>query len=354
MTRSPAAAGAQTPAGSLPAALRSILRLRPAAAPAGRPLIRDRIGDWIFPPRGPESEPVVLGQRRVYILPTRAGMAFGVTILLMLVGAINYNLSLGYILTFLLAGMGVVSILHTWRNLAGIGLRSGKSRAVFAGDLARFQVVVENPGNLPRISLAIQCHDRSPLHFDAPANRSTEIELTLPTRRRGLLSPGRIRISTTYPLGLFHAWALVDLDLQCLVYPRPEPGVVPLPPTQASRGSGLATGSGEEDFAGLRNYHAGDSPRRIAWKAVARNDVILTKTFSGSASAQHWLDLADTPETMGLEARLRRLARWIVDADSEGHHYGLRLPGNELAPDSGTPHREQCLRALALFEPWRN
>src|SRR5690606_19882798 len=136
------------------------------------------------------------------------------------------------------------------------------------------------------------------------------------------------------PLGLFHAWALVDLDLQCLVYPRPEPGIVPLPPAQATRGDGLAAGSGEEDFAGLRNYHAGDSPRRIAWKAVARNDVILTKTFSGSATAQLWLDLADTPETAGLEARLRRLARWVVDADDAGLHYGLRLPGNELAPDS--------------------
>lgn len=353
MTRPSPIARAGTWADALSAALRPLLRFRPAPSLVTRPLIRDRIGDWIFPPRGPEAEPVVLGQRRVYILPTPAGVAFGLTILLMLVGAINYNLSLGYILTFLLAGMGVVSILHTWRNLAGIGLRSEKCRAVFAGDLARFQVVVDNPGTLTRTSLAIRWHDRTPAYFDAPANRSIDVDLSLPTQRRGLLSPGRIRISTTYPLGLFHAWALVDLDLQCLVYPRPEPGIVPLPPVQATHGDGPANGIGEEDFAGLRNYHPGDSPRRIAWKAVARTEVILTKTFSGSSAAQLWLDFADTPETAGLEARLRRLARWVIDADVAGHHYGLRLPGNELAPDSGTPHREQCLRALALFDPGR-
>lgn len=351
MTPSRPAAVAATIPERLTAVLRSIFRARPATPKAPRLLIRDRIGDWIFPPKGPEAGPVILGQRRVYILPTRAGVTFGITILLMLVGAINYNLSLGYILTFLLAGMGVVSILHTWRNLAGIGLRSGKSGAVFAGDTARFQVVVENHGTLPRTSLAIQLRDRNPVYFDAPASQSTDVELTLPTQRRGVLSPGRLRIFTTYPLGLFHAWALVDLDMQCLVYPRPESGIVPLPPAQATRGEGLAAGGGEEDFAGLRNYHAGDSPRRIAWKAVARNDVILTKTFSGSAAAKLWLDLGDTPEAMGLEARLRRLARWVVDADDAGHHFGLRLAGTELALDAGSSHRDACLRALALFDP---
>jgi uncharacterized protein (DUF58 family) len=312
--------------------------------------LRDRIGDWIFPPKGPENGPVVLGQRRVYILPTVAGLWFGVTLLLMLVGAINYNLSLGYILTFLLAGMGVVSILHTWRNLARLSLRPGKSQAVFTGDTARFHVVVENAGTLPRMSLAIQLRDRSPVYVDVPATRSIDIELALPAERRGLLSPGRLRIFTTYPLGLFHAWALVDLDMQCLVYPRPEPGIVPPPPAQPTRGEGPAAGDGEEDFSGLRNYHAGDSPRRIAWKAVARNEVFLTKTFTGSAATRLWLDLGDTPEALGLEARLSRLTRWVVDAESAGHQFGLRLAGIELGPGAGASQRDQCLRALALFD----
>lgn len=315
--------------------------------------IRDRIGDWIFPPRGPEAGPVSLGQRRVYILPTRGGLTYGITLLLMLVGSINYNLSLGFILTFLLGGMGIVSMLHTWRNLAHVALRPGKSLAVFAGELARFPVAVRNPGRLQRTSLAIRLNAQDAIYFDVAADLESVVETSMPASRRGLMSPGRFRIFTTYPLGLFYAWANVDLDLSCVVYPRPEPGTVPLPPAQNASGEGGATGTGEDDFAGLRTYHPGDSPRRIAWKAAARSDTFLTKQFSGSAAAELWLDFADIPDALGLEAKLSRLARWVIEAESGGLRFGLRLPGLELEPAAGAAQRDRCLQALALFQPVR-
>ncbi len=315
--------------------------------------VRDRIGDWIFPPRGPEPGPVVLGQRRVYILPTRGGLGFGVTLLLMLVGSINYNLSLGFILTFLLAGTGTVSMLHTWRNLAHVALRPGKSQPVFAGDLACFRISVHNPGRVPRTSLAIQLKERNAVYFDVPADADDLVETTMPATRRGLMSPGRFRIFTTYPLGLFYAWANVDLDLSCLVYPKPEPGNVALPPAQAASGEGSASGAGEDDFAGLRTYHPGDSPRRIAWKAAARSDAFLTKQFSGSAAAQLWLDFDDIPDALGLEAKLSRMARWVIESEASGLRFGLRLPLLELEPAAGSAHRDRCLQALALYQAGR-
>ena len=315
--------------------------------------IRDRIGDWIFPPRGPEAGPVVLGQRRVYILPTRGGLSFGVTLLLMLVGSINYNLSLGFILTFLLGGMGIVSMLHTWRNLAHIALRPGKSHPVFVGELARFPVGVRNPGKVSRTSLAIQLSGQNAVYFDVAADLESTVENAMPAARRGPMSPGRFRIFTTYPLGLFYAWANVDLELSCLVYPKPEPGNVPLPPAQAASGEGGASGTGDDDFAGLRTYHPGDSPRRIAWKAAARSDTFLTKQFSGSAAAQLWLDFGDIPDALGLEAKLSRLTRWVIDSEASGLRFGLRLPNLELEPAAGTAQRDRCLQALALFQPVR-
>lgn len=315
--------------------------------------VRDRIGDWIFPPRGPEPGPVVLGQRRVYILPTRGGLGFGVTLLLMLIGSINYNLSLGFILTFLLAGTGTVSMLHTWRNLAHVSLRPGKSQPVFAGDLARFRISIRNPGRVPRTSLAIQLKERIAVYFDVPADADDMVETTMPATRRGLMSPGRFRIFTTYPLGLFYAWANVDLELSCLVYPKPESGNVPLPPAQAASGEGSASGTGEDDFAGLRTYHPGDSPRRIAWKAAARSDAFLTKQFSGSAAAQLWLDFGDIPDALGLEAKLSRMARWVIESEAAGLRFGLRLPQLELEPATGSAHRGRCLQALALYQAGR-
>jgi len=315
--------------------------------------IRDRIGDWIFPPRGPEAGPVVLGQRRVYILPTSAGVMFAVTLVMLLIGSINYNLSLGYVLTFLLAGVGVVSILHTWRNLARVALRPAKTRPVFAGDSARFHIVVENPGALQRLSLAIQLAGQSAVYFDVAPRCAQDVEAGMPAARRGVLRPGRFRIFTVYPVGLFYAWANVELDLHCLVYARPEPGHVPLPPAQTASGQGGASGTGEEDFAGLRTYHPGDSPRRIAWKAFARSDVFLTKQFSGSAASELWLNLADIPEALGLEARLSRLTRWVIEAETAGQRFGLRLFGIEFEPEFGASHRDRCLQAIALYKPAR-
>jgi len=287
----------------------------------------------------------------VYILPTSAGLMFAVTLGLLLIGSINYNLSLGYILTFLLAGVGVVSILHTWRNLARIALRPAKTRPVFAGDAARFHAVVDNPGAHRRLSLALQLPGMQAVYFDVLPRSTQDVEAAMPAPRRGVLRPGRFRIFTVYPVGLFYAWANVELDLHCLVYARPEPGHVPLPPAQATTGQGGTRGSGEEDFSGLRTYQLGDSPRRIAWKAFARSDIFLTKQFSGSAAAELWLDLADIPDTLGLEARLSRLTRWVIDAETAGQRFGLRLSGIEFEPEFGASHRDHCLQAIALYKP---
>jgi uncharacterized protein (DUF58 family) len=320
-----------------------------SARPA--PSLRDRIGDWIFRPRGAEPAPVVLSQRRVYIVPTRGGLLFALTLVLMLIGSINYNLSLGYGLTFLLAGTGIVSMLHTWRNLAHLELRPGKTEPVFAGDRARFSVLVGNPGRIARLSLAVQLPGSDATLVDVAAGAESEARIRLPALRRGLLRPGRFRIHTTYPLGLFHAWANVELDMSCMVYPAPETPLSPLPEPQVSGGEGAAIGKGEEDFAGLREYHTGDSPRRIAWKAVAHSETMVTKLFAGTVSpARLWLDYADTPARLGIEQRLSRLTRWVVEAHHGGLSYGLRLPGRTLEIASGEQQRARCLEALALFQ----
>jgi uncharacterized protein (DUF58 family) len=278
---------------------------------------------------------------------------FAVTLVLLLIGSINYNLSLGYILTFLLAGVGVVALLHTWRNLARVELRPAKTRPVFAGDFARFHVGVANPSAHQRMSLAIRLAGQTPVYFDVAPRDEWEVEAGMPAARRGLLRPGRFRIFTAYPVGLFYAWANVELELHCLVYARPEPGNVPLPLAQAASGQGGASGAGDEDFAGLRNYHPGDSPRRIAWKAFARSDVFLTKQFSGNAASDLWLDLADIAEALGLEARLSRLTRWVIEAEIAGQRFGLRLSGLEFESEFGASHRDRCLQAIALYKPAR-
>src|SRR5215813_5264447 len=110
--------------------------------------LRNQLYNWLFQLRGPEAGIIVLVQRRVFILPTGHGVIFAAVLLLMLTGSINYNLSLGFILTFLLASLQVNGMIYTFRNLANLRVSGGRARPVYAGDTAHFMVNLENGGDL--------------------------------------------------------------------------------------------------------------------------------------------------------------------------------------------------------------
>jgi uncharacterized protein (DUF58 family) len=295
---------------------------------------------------------VALGQRRLYILPTRHGLLFALLLLTMLLGSINYANSMGFVLTFLLASLAVVSILHTYRNLAHLIVSAGKSTPAFAGSDAVFQVCLANPGTIHRYAIGLGAGTKTGVYADIAPGQAICLEFSRPASRRGLLRAGRFTLFSTFPLGLFRIWTHLDLDTNCLVYPHPDAETLPLPVARAEEqsGRGLAHGVGQEDFSGLRTYHSGDSLRHVAWKAVAREQGMLTKQFEGEASREIWLDWNTLPG-METEARLSRLARWVLDADAAGQGYGLRLPGRAIEPATGPVQRHQCLEALALFEP---
>ena len=298
----------------------------------------------------PDAASVRLTQRRVFILPTRQGTMFGVTLFLMLIGSINYNLSLGYVLTFLLTGLLVVAMLHTWRNLAGLEVAVGRQENVFAGEPARFHLFLRNPSGLARSAIGTRCGIGPYHHVDVPADDVVGTHVDLLAPRRGRLTPGKILVVTTYPVGLFRAWSYVRLPASLLAYPRPEKGAIPLPDALAIPGTGAAPAGGDEDFDGLRNYRRGDSPRRIAWKVLARRGEPATKEFAGGAGARElWLDWQDCPRDFGIEQRLSRLTSWVLQMEGTGIAYGLRLPAIEIPVSQGQAHRDRCLESLATY-----
>jgi uncharacterized protein (DUF58 family) len=312
--------------------------------------LKNQLYNWLFQPRGPQAGPIILVQRRVFILPSRQGFGFAAVLLLMLVGSVNYNLSLGYILTFLLAGMGITAMLHTFRNLANLRLSAGRVSPVFAGSTARFSICIDNSGDSDRYSIGLT-RDKLEVEFtDVLARQTVYQGIDIPAARRGLLSPGRLTLFTRYPLGLYYAWAYLELDMKCVVYPRPAAPGLALPASMNNSGQGTEYGQGQEDFFGLRQYHLGDSSRHIAWKAVARDQGLLTKQFSGHANSEWWLDLELLPKKLDLEEKLSRLARWVLDANALGLSFGMRLPGKTISVASGEAQRDRCLEALALFD----
>jgi uncharacterized protein (DUF58 family) len=318
-----------------------------------RSLTGRRIRRWARKRQGTDPKTTRLRPGRVYILPTSVGLVFGIMAFAMLMGSMNYNNNLSFVLTFLLIGIGLVSMHQCQRNLVGLELSFAGAEPVFAGQAIQFRIAATNHSRNTRSAIRLYCeHGFSDVH-DLQPGESRVFFLQVPTDNRGWVKLERFGVNTLFPFELFRSWAWLHMDLRALVYPRPADQAPTPPPTQSSRGHRQHDARGEEDFAGLRRYHEGDSPRHVAWKAYARSGQLLSKQFAGADTSSQWFDFREVPAT-DVESRLSILTRWVVDADRRGEDYGLRMPDREFAPTHGDSQRRQTLEALALFDLDRN
>ncbi len=208
--------------------------------------------------RHPASHGAVwLRRRRLYILPTRFGVLFGGLLLVLFLWSVNYSNSLGFVLTFWLAGVSLVAMWRCHNNLLGLRLTALGAGPVFAGEQARFRVRIDRADHAARLDIGLQRVGGIPVYGDVPAEGG-DVELAIPAPRRGWLQPGRLKVLTRYPLGSFQAWSWVEFDYAVLVYPTPH-GDRPLPLPQARNGQDARAGqSGSgDDFSGLNRYRPG-------------------------------------------------------------------------------------------------
>ncbi len=291
----------------------------------------------------------MIRQRHIYILPTRFGYLYALVVFVTLLGSLNYQNNLGLLFSFVMVATGLVSMLFAWLNLLGLRVQCRGGAAIFAGDLARFQVTFRDIGGRERFDLCVRTGDEENPPIGLHQDDQQTLTLALPTQRRGMFHLDEVHLETTYPAGLFRAWCYLSSDAQVLVYPRPASQAPdPLPAADGqSRASGEG-GDGSNDYVGPRGYRPGDSPRHLDWKAMARERGLIVKQFSGEQSVRIWLDWRAVPAD-NIEARLSLLTRQVLDAFQGRLIYGLRLPGTEVAPGEGRGHTHQCLAALAHF-----
>jgi uncharacterized protein (DUF58 family) len=292
------------------------------------------------------EQPVILNQRRIFILPTHRGLNFAILTALLVLIAFVYNNNLVYLLAFLLASIFFITILHSYKSLAGLVLQKGQSKAVFAGEAAGFAIHVNNPVDVERYYLQMSLKNTESLTLKPQSK--TCITLYSPTKKRGWHTAGTVTISSTYPLGLFRAWSPIRFNLEALVYPKPSPQELPFPETPSALTQHGFSNKGADDFYGLKEYQPGDSIKHIHWKAFAKGQGLFSKQYGGDNSAEIWLDYENAPGH-NTEERLSQLCRWVIDAERAGIHYGFSLPGLKLPPDTGLLHTRKCLEALALF-----
>lgn len=302
---------------------------------------------WSRRRQGVDRFPVQIERRRVYILPTRAGLGFGVLLLGMTLAGLNYANSVALLAAFALGGFVLVAMNLCHRNLLGLRVDSLVVEPVFAGSQARLVLWLHNDADQARHSFTASAGTAQSEAGTLPPRQSQRLELPISAVRRGRQALPRIGLSTEFPFGLFRAWTWLHVDETLLVYPAPR-GIRTPPVTGSDVETGqLALAGGGDEWSGLRPFRDGDSPRQVAWKAYARGAPLLVKEYTGRGARSLLFDYASL-DGLATEARLEQLARWVVDAEASGARYGLRLPQRHIAEARGAAHQHRCLEALAL------
>ena len=308
----------------------------------------DRWRKWLAK-RIPASKQVVLNQKRVFILPTGMGAGYLATTFLLFIAGVNYNNTLVMCLSFLMVSLFVVTIVQTFANLSGLIIIAGKTQPSFAGGESQFEIILARSGNRQHHAILCQWHDFLSAPRSLTDNERAPVKMLLPTDKRGLFRPKRLKLQSDYPLGLCRAWTWIDLDMSAWVYPKPLSYESSFQRTRSEQEGDTVAVDASDDFFGLRNYSEGDSLATVDWKAFARHNKLYTKVYQGHQSASTWLRWEDLPEP-NVEKKLSYLCYLVLEHSKTNVDYGLQLPNVSNPPGSGKEHELQCLLALAKFQ----
>jgi uncharacterized protein (DUF58 family) len=298
--------------------------------------------------RGPIHPPLTLAYRQIYILPTRFGWLIAVLLFAMLMGSLNFNNNLGLFTTFLVAGIGLLSMHIAHRNLDGIRVAAVAAGQAFAGEPLPLAITLQDTKGRRRSGLVAEIKGEDPSKgVDLPASASAELKLAVATEARGWYKLPRVRLRTRHPIGWFEAWSWLWPEHRVLIWPRPADQAPPLE-TGADSDNPSRAGDESDEFHGLRDWREGDPLHRIAWKASQRHQHLLARQFTRPERQRIVLRLTDAPGR-SLEARISIVTRWVLEADRRDLEYGLELGHESLPPGRGESHRVQCLNALAAL-----
>jgi len=320
--------------------------------------VRARVQRFLQRPRMPRDGRIRLDRNHIYILPTVGGAGFALLLMVMLLTSLNYNVSLGFLLTFVLAGVVASAMWQTHRNLVDLEVRGATGEPVFAGHALNVSVALANVMPWARVGVDVSAREAATVETSLDAQDAIVAALAFADQPRGWFRLPRLTVSTRFPLGLFRAWSYADAPLTLLVYPAPEPSAPPLPasftPDPGDEDDARTARTPIEEAADqLRAYRPGDPLRSIAWKHSARLDTWMSRTGQQAHHTQCVLAWDALPPSMGVEARLSRLCAWVLAAEhttaGEETEYTLTLPGVSIGPARGLAHRDACLRALALW-----
>ena len=298
--------------------------------------------------RIPLQKTINLNQRSIFVFLSIPGRWFAGLLLVMLVAAINYQNNMMFALVFLLASVFIITILHTFANLSGLTVSSGKPTAVFAGDTAEFEIVLARKNDAAYFDIQLSWPESETCLLSLISNSSEVAYLHVPVKQRGWYRPPRLLVETFYPLGLLRCWSWLALDVKVLVYPQPQACPLPVAGVESDEGEGeLAAVVGSDEFHEFKSYQLGDPLKHVFWKGYAKGQTLQTKQFAAYRDRRLWLNVDDFAGD--LEQRLSQLCYWVIKLEQSDEDYGLKLGNISIDPSHGEQHQQRLLKALALF-----
>ncbi|MBL0057983.1 MAG: DUF58 domain-containing protein [Elusimicrobia bacterium] len=281
--------------------------------------------------------------------------------------AMNTGNNLLYVIFGLLLGLILASGLVSESMLRAVVVDHLIPADLFAGRPAPVRFILKNRSARPLLGLKVWVRfgragvpDResspSVILFIPPKGQRSR-DMFFHPDRRGRWTLLEIRVGTSFPFGFFEKSLRLTPREDHVVFPAP----LPFPrgalwtDSGAPRRSVPRRGPGET-FWGLRDFRQGDSPRRMAWKSVARRGRLIVqeteqetdrRLILNLGAARDWgdLSLADRENAVSFAATLA-LRHW--DA---GFAVGLVEGDRVVPPASGPSVRRAILTRLALFEP---
>lgn len=292
-----------------------------------------------------DAQPFAVGNRRIYVLPTRFGLFVGAALAVLNLGSLNYNNNAALLLGFVVISLCNNALIAGHLSLLGLRLRTQSAAPVFAGQMLELPVLIESAKPDGRQLLL----EHANFHCAVPLDGG-EIRAVLPiiAARRGWQDIDRITVSTRHPLGLARAWCHLNLHERVLVYPAPRGKPLPMQMAAADGGIGRNARDRSDQPHHLREYRSGDARKQIAWKASARTGQLQVREYERASADELLLDWHGLPH-LDHEARIAQLTLWVLEAERRQRRYALHLPGVRIAADSGAEHRHRCLQALALM-----
>lgn len=292
--------------------------------------------------------------RRMQVRPTPLGWAYLGGVLGLTVAAFNTGNNLLYVVLALLLALLVLQSVLAELNLRGVRVSRQLPGEVFAFEAAQGGFLVSNPrARVPAFSLELEELGEGQARGAAlhvPAQGSLSVPVAWTFGFRGEVSLGALRVSSTFPFGLFRRARDLDLGGALLVYPRRgvRPGARLNSDKRGTQGSAGHAG-GEGDFVGLRPYVPGDPVRSIHWPNSARGQGPLVVQRAVGHAEEVLIRVPGTPGR--LEQELERACGEVVRHLARGQAVGLALPQRQLRPAQGSAHRRALLGALATEPP---